>query len=285
MSIDTVDWKLIGTCNLRCLHCYGPLKNVRALPLERLLEIVGKFKQLGVRTAVLTGCEPLLVRGISELLQALHEAGIGPAISTNGTLVKHYREEIRKYALSLNLALDGSTPELHARSRLDTKTYSDCLDALQYYLEHPEEKPRLIRVGTVYSLATRGDLLAIAEVLRPYMSIIDSWKIYELINHEVQPELREPIIHDHQDFLDETARLTELSGFGKKLKVAATTARNKAYFMINPAGQLVVPTDENGVTHDVIVGSLLHDDLDTLVANWKGLVDIENYHWNHGWYG
>ena len=83
MHIDTVDWKLIGTCNLGCLHCYGPLKTEKALPSEQLFEIVEKFKDLRVRTVVLTGGEPLLVRDIGEIMRVLHVANISIALSTN----------------------------------------------------------------------------------------------------------------------------------------------------------------------------------------------------------
>ena len=34
MIIKAIDWKLIGTCNLRCLHCYGPPKTERVLLVQ-----------------------------------------------------------------------------------------------------------------------------------------------------------------------------------------------------------------------------------------------------------
>src|SRR6185369_5270996 len=60
MFIDTVDWKLIGTCNLRCRHCYGPRKTHKSLPLRELFALINKFDELNVQWLVLTGGEPLL---------------------------------------------------------------------------------------------------------------------------------------------------------------------------------------------------------------------------------
>jgi len=90
MNIDTVDWKLIGTCNLRCLHCYGPPKTERALPHDQLLEIIEKFKDLKVKTVVLTGGEPLLVQNIGEIMKILYESNITIALSTNTSFFSRF---------------------------------------------------------------------------------------------------------------------------------------------------------------------------------------------------
>ena len=69
MKISIIDWKLLGTCNLRCLHCYGPPKSERELPFDDLIKIINKFPKLGVEWVVLTGGEPLLVKNIERVME------------------------------------------------------------------------------------------------------------------------------------------------------------------------------------------------------------------------
>ncbi len=282
MQIDTVDWKLIGTCNLRCLHCYGPPKTERALPAEQLLEIIEKFKALKVKTVVLTGGEPLLVPSIGEVMRTLYEENMTIALSTNTSFFSRYEGEIGKYVSSLNIPLDGSTSEIHAKSRVDRNTFFSCLEVLRHYKTKPSEKPRLLRVGTVYSKATSGDFLAIAQLLQPFIEVINTWKIYELIDYEFQQDLRQSIIHETSAFEAEMAELLQKSDFGSKIMIAPASARDKAYFMVNPKGMVVIPTNINGVTHEVAVGDILKDPLDDLAGQWFQKINTGNYQENHG---
>ncbi len=281
MNIDTVDWKLIGTCNLRCLHCYGPPKTERVLSLQKLGAIINKFEALSIRRAVLTGGEPLLVPNIGEVMRLLHEGGMSIALSTNTSLFTNFQDEIEKYVSSLNIPLDGSTSEIHERSRADRRTFFSCLEILRYYLNNPKRKPTMIRVGTVYSKATAGDFLAIAGLLEPFAEIITTWKIYELIDYEFQPDLRKPIVHDPADFEREMLTLLQKTSFAGKIMITPASMRDKAYFMVNPKGQLVLPTDVNGVTHEPVLGDMLKDSHEDLKSAWMKRVTLENYRENH----
>ncbi len=281
MKIDTVDWKLIGTCNLRCLHCYGPPKTERALSPNQLFEIIEKFKELNVTTVVLTGGEPLLVQNIGEIMKVLYEANISIALSTNTSFFSRFQGEIGKYVTSLNIPLDGSTSKIHAKSRVDRNTFFSCLEVLRHYKTKPSEKPRLLRIGTVYSKATSGDFLSIAKLLQPFIEVINTWKIYELIDYEFQHDLRQSIIHEASDFEAEMGELLQKSDFGSKIMIAPASARDKAYFMVNPKGLVVIPTDLYGITHEIVVGDILRDSLDELVARWLQKINTENYRENH----
>jgi MoaA/NifB/PqqE/SkfB family radical SAM enzyme len=283
-QIDVIDWKLIGACNLHCLHCYGPPKTENSLPFSKLERIIDQLKMLRPSWVVLTGGEPLLVPRIGEVMRLLNSRDIQIALSTNASFFKRHQEAIERYVSSLNLALDGSTPEIHARSRQDTSTYHACFAILNHYHQHPERKPQLLRVGTVYSRATQGDLISIARILEPFAEIIGTWKIYELIEYAIQQDLRAPLIHDSKEFEQETARLLESTSFAPKIMLASAAQRDKAYFMINPKGIVVLPIEEHGVTSERPLGNMLTDDLSKIVERWGKTVAHRKYTNNHTHY-
>lgn len=281
MKIDIVDWKLIGTCNLRCLHCYGPLKKEKPLPTEQLLEIIGKFAELNLEWVVVTGGEPMIVPDIDVVMRKLKEIGVKIALSTNSTFFRRFQKLIEECVSSLNIPLDGSTPKIHAASRMDEKSWHTFFDVLEHYRLCPELKPEILRVGSVYSKATHGDFIAMARLLEPYANIIDTWKIYEIIDYEFQPDLRQPIMHEHDTFGEEMADLLRQTDLAPKIMLAPANSRDKAYFMVNPRGQVVVPTDKGGMTYEIPVGNLLTMPLEQVVANWRHYIAPDNYYLNH----
>lgn len=282
--VDTIDWNTVGVCNLRCLHCYGPSKKLRALPHDQLVAITERIKRLDVKRVVLTGGEPLLTPRIKDILQKLYEFDIEIALSTNGSFVENYWDAISDFVSSLNIPIDGHTSEIHALSRMDTSTFYTNMAILKRYQEFPTRRPRKLRIGTVYSKATVGYLRAIAELLLPYADCITTWKIYELIDHESQQELRAQIMHDANDFvreISEIKNLTELQPITSKIMVAPSGSRDCAYFMLNPLAQVVVPTRIGKITVEKVIGHFLEDPLDELVRRWQIVVNMNNYRTNH----
>lgn len=283
MEIDVIDWKLIGSCNLRCLHCYGPDKVEKALPIDDLFQIAEKFRKLKAKWVVLTGGEPMLVPGIDLLIRELAHQGLKVALSTNSMFFRGHEKTIETYVSSLNIPLDGSTPERHARSRLDTRSFHTFFDVLEHYMENLREKPKLLRVGTVYSAANEGDFQDMAKLLEIYDSVIDTWKIYELMDYEFQPERREPLLN-HGSFVREMTQLLGSTKLASKIHVSPANSRDQAYFMVNPRGDVVMPTEQGGRTYEISVANILTDSLEKVVEAWQSYVQPSNYFRNHDHY-
>jgi GTP 3',8-cyclase len=106
-------------CNLRCLYCM-PEQGVPVrrhedlLTLEQLAAAAKAAVELGVTKIRLTGGEPLVRRGIVELV---HMISVIPgleqlALTTNGTLLAPRARELRAAGLgSVNVSLDTLDPE------------------------------------------------------------------------------------------------------------------------------------------------------------------------------
>jgi MoaA/NifB/PqqE/SkfB family radical SAM enzyme len=102
-------------CNLQCLHCYsesGPAVSER-LDIDLLRGVVADAAAIGYKVLSVSGGEPLLYRGLGELLRASHAAGLATTVTTNGMLLDRRRLDILGADCDLlAISLDG-VPESH----------------------------------------------------------------------------------------------------------------------------------------------------------------------------
>jgi hypothetical protein len=148
------------------------------------------------------------------------------------------------------------------------------------YKEHPEQKPGLLRVGTVFSKANQDDFPPMAALLEPYQHVINTWKIYELVNAETQLDQRVPLLPEAGAFERE---LESLHGKTRlQILAASANSRDRAFFLVDPEGHVVVPEMQGIIMFDMRVGNLLHSPLEELRARWAEHAAGKNYADNHG---
>jgi len=101
-------------CNLRCIYCM-PAKGVRLmshrdiLTYEEIYTIARAAAELGINKVRLTGGEPLVRSGLTELVKMLAqiEAIDDISLTTNGTLLSRYAAELKQAGLKrVNISLD-----------------------------------------------------------------------------------------------------------------------------------------------------------------------------------
>jgi len=80
---------LLGRCNLTCRHCYmggGPLRT-ESLRLDSVVAAIAEAGALGIGNLYLTGGEPTLYSGLSDVLEvASRDSGLETVLCTNATL-------------------------------------------------------------------------------------------------------------------------------------------------------------------------------------------------------
>lgn len=101
-------------CNIRCFYCmpedtpdYVPREEI--LSFEEIERVVRILVELGIRKVRLTGGEPLVRRGIAELVARLNEIpGVeGLSLTTNGLLLPELADDLYRAGLrSINVHLD-----------------------------------------------------------------------------------------------------------------------------------------------------------------------------------
>lgn len=106
-------------CNFRCRYCmpeeiFGPdysfLSNDKILSFDEIERITRIFVSLGVRKLRITGGEPLLRRGLPQLIERLNKIdGVEDiGLTTNGSLLKKFAPDLYKAGLSrVTVSLDS----------------------------------------------------------------------------------------------------------------------------------------------------------------------------------
>ncbi len=94
-------------CNLRCSFCdlWDAPENV---PLPSALRLIDEAANIGTKTLVLTGGEPLLHPDLMKIIAAGKARGMGVNVTTNGTLVERHYAALRAAGVdSLSFSIDG----------------------------------------------------------------------------------------------------------------------------------------------------------------------------------
>lgn len=164
-------------CNLRCHYCM-PAEGLAWAPKEDELSfaeierLVSLFADLGVRSVRLTGGEPLVRRGLPELVEriaAIH-AIEDISLTTNGILLESMIEPLIEAGLTrVNVSLDALTPERYREitRRNGLQRVLAGLAALERYPQLGPIKVNVVAVRGVSDL----EILGFAELARrkPYV--------------------------------------------------------------------------------------------------------------------
>lgn len=106
-------------CNLRCRYCMPP-EGVKLLPHdevlrnEEFLRLITTFIKMGVSKVRFTGGEPLVRKGIMDIIRGAHieHPGTVLCLTTNGILLGEYIDDLKKYGVSkFNISLDSMKRE------------------------------------------------------------------------------------------------------------------------------------------------------------------------------
>lgn len=117
-TIDYVRISLTDRCNLRCIYCM-PAEGIEQvahgdiLRFDEILRFVRIAAEAGVRRVRLTGGEPLVRKGVVDLVHQLRSIpGIDDiSLTTNGILLEQFAPALREAGLTrVNISLDSLDP-------------------------------------------------------------------------------------------------------------------------------------------------------------------------------
>lgn len=121
-NINYLRISVTDRCNLRCMYCMpeeGICKKEHQdiLSLEEIYEVVKECSKLGISKVRITGGEPLVRKGLTDLISKISRLeGIKElALTTNGVLLEKYASELKEAGLSrVNVSLDTMNEEKYS---------------------------------------------------------------------------------------------------------------------------------------------------------------------------
>src|SRR5436305_6215025 len=117
--LETLRISITDRCNFRCVYCmpkevfgrdYAFLERSALLSFEEIQRVARVFAQLGVKKIRLTGGEPLVRKGVEQLIALLKEIDPAPqlALTTNGVLLAAKATALRDAGLDrVTVSLDS----------------------------------------------------------------------------------------------------------------------------------------------------------------------------------
>ena len=120
-NINYLRVSITDRCNLRCQYCMPEcgvklIRHSDILSFEEIVEFVRFGVDHGIRKVRLTGGEPLVRRGVVDLVAMLANIpGLKElAMTSNGTLLDQFAEPLAKAGLNrVNISLDSMKPETY----------------------------------------------------------------------------------------------------------------------------------------------------------------------------
>lgn len=85
---------LTYNCNLRCKMCPFWKRKTKDISLDKIKQSILLIKKLGVTMIAFEGGEPLLRKGIGEILSFSRNSGLSTSLITNGVLLESKKDEI-----------------------------------------------------------------------------------------------------------------------------------------------------------------------------------------------
>jgi GTP 3',8-cyclase len=123
-AITDLRISITDRCNYKCVYCRTGNEGAiyAELPIEDYFRIARVFVSLGIEKIRLTGGEPLLRRGLLDLLRELNQLStldgkpLDLAVTTNGHLLEELAQPLREAGLSrITVSMDAVDAERFAR--------------------------------------------------------------------------------------------------------------------------------------------------------------------------
>ncbi|MHC4749324.1 MAG: radical SAM protein, partial [Planctomycetota bacterium] len=116
MSVNYLRISVTDRCNLRCVYCnplgdYDFIAYKDILRFEEIRRIVRLFANCGIKKVRLTGGEPLVRKGIVQLVRQLAmTSGIEEiSLTTNGVLLEQKASELKAAGMHrVNVSIDSA---------------------------------------------------------------------------------------------------------------------------------------------------------------------------------
>lgn len=272
---SSVDFQILGQCNLECPFCFGPRHEIPAMPLDRAISVLGVLRDLGVSRIVFTGGEPTLFGELPRLLASAKSLGMVTVLNSNGLLLRRRIHDIAPHLDWLSLPLDGATSATNALMRRgNPRHFEEILDLIpKIQTDYPDLSLKLGTVVTRLNLSEAADILNVVTQAggRP-----STWKLYQISPSSYGKDNYDSLQVSQEDFerVAESARMMA-QACGVTFVKYTNLRRNGQYLFIDPRGNVLVVVDDDYKK----IGNVF-EDIDSVVDTWASYATEEKIRQN-----
>lgn len=268
--IKSLDIEPTTICNLNCPFCFGPKVEMRESEIDLSVwkDALHRFKNLGVENVVISGGEPLIYKGIVELVTYLKLLKFNIVISTHGRF-KEKLFAVAPYCDWISLPIDGISSEMSSLMRTDNYPISEILaTASELKNMHSNLK---IKIGTVATRKNIQEIIEIGKLLADNQKFFDTWKIYQFTPRRKYKTNKESLSINDKEFADLSNLINEILPSEMKIVYSSNDSRRNAYTFIYQNGDInLVNVGDN--FEDLLVGNV--SDFDRI--NFKKIDEVLN---------
>jgi MoaA/NifB/PqqE/SkfB family radical SAM enzyme len=274
-----IGWLIVGSCNLKCIHCYGNAEQLPKIVLSTAdcFHVVDRFIEADVMRVVVSGGEPMFRDDLFKLLDLLSSNQIGVVLGTNGSLIDSENVKALRSCVRVEISLDAATREINNTIRPSRirggDGWQDTIKAIKLCLDNEVK----VRVLTAVNSFNQNHLYDMASILQD-LNVSDwalSWvmpigRAFPIFN-ALQPE--ENIVAQQMGSIRE-----RYSNMKIRLTNRSSTY-NRFYCLVFPDGQM--GTEEITTGQKLYFGSLLQQPVS---AMWNKVNYNLNQHFDK-WVG
>lgn len=145
----SIELEFTRKCNLRCLYCYSSAGEAaeNELTIDEIKSVILQAKELGAKKIVLLGGgEPLLYKGLIEIVDYIHSLNLSQILFTNAVLIDRETAGIlHDRGVSVVIKHNSLTPEVQDFLAGVDGTFHKIKRGLQYLMEagYPDDRADL----------------------------------------------------------------------------------------------------------------------------------------------
>jgi radical S-adenosyl methionine domain-containing protein 2 len=241
-----IDFRPIGSCNLRCPFCFGPEHEEKAMSADDMLRVIDFVAKYGTKAVVLSGGEPTLIDNLSKVLLHMKSYKLIVVMSTNGVFFESRMDEIVQYLDWVVLPLDSSSPVDNQKMRVGFPQHFELI--LKLIPKIRSSYPNLkIRLNTVVCRLNKNSVVDLPEILYPD-ALPDLWKLYQVTYKSYGKKNQQLLQVTDDEFVHISSIAQEKASLFKIPFIACkNSGRDGKHLFINPNGDALAINNEEEV--------------------------------------
>lgn len=259
---ETASFHIVKPCNFSCKYCYATFEDMhvgKQLPVNDAKMVIVKLQEAGLKKITFAGGEPLLYKGLLEVIEFCKRIGLVTSIITNGSFLdEKFLAQAQGHLDWIGISVDS----LNIFSIKKIGRHDRRKAAIEYYelIENIQRYKYKLKINTVVNkFNVDEDMNNFIEHATP-----DRWKVFQALRVEGQND---------QQFDEIKVTDEEFNGFvirhaaQPSIVVENNEAMTGSYLLIDPLGRLFENSEGKHTYSDTLVTNEVDHCLSQITLN------------------